>query len=408
MTFRPQHTSEVHGPQLSPMYHRGETPQMRDRLAVVIPAHNEEGVIAATLESVTANRSPRDVYVFCDACTDNTAAIARTYLPPENVIDHQVNIGKSRGLEYMLEHHIGPAGYRFTAVVDADTTVDPDFFEQTLRVVRRPGVAAATGQVKSRWYRNPFSVYRTFLYAVWQSIFKRIQSHVGSIVIASGCSTVWRTDVLRRAEWDHRMSTEDFSLTMQVHRKQLGKIRYVASGVVWTQDPFSLRAYVRQSYRWSRAFWESIRKYRVGLRWISLRKPHLRVSMLDVSTALLLLVIFVYTVVFLAGPLLIIWPVTIDLRVFALETREQFAIWMIMQYLLIAALALLVAVAERRPLVFLYTPAIIFLIYVDLFVSLAALASTVRSQYRKGTQSQTSAWVSPERQGIPGKDARIK
>ena len=45
--------------------------------AAVIPAHNEEAVIEATLRSVLTNYLPQDVYVFCDGCTDQTAAIDR-------------------------------------------------------------------------------------------------------------------------------------------------------------------------------------------------------------------------------------------------------------------------------------------------------------------------------------------
>ena len=378
------------------------------RLAVVIAAHNEEAVIAATLESVIAAHDARDVFVFCDACTDGTAQIARRMLSAGNVVDHPTNVGKSRGLEYMLHQFILPGGYEFVSIIDADTTVEPGFFQRALEVARRPGIAGVTGQVKSRWYWNPFSAYRTFLYAVWQAVFKRIQSVLGSVVIASGCSTVWRTAALAAVEWDHRMSTEDFSLTMQVHRRRLGAIRYLPSAVVWTQDPFSLGAYIRQSYRWTRAFWESIRKYRVGVQWISLRKPRLRVSLLDISTLFLLAFVLLYAAALLAGPFLVLWPTPIDFRLFTLDTSGEFFVWLLMQYLLVGALVVLVAVAAGRPLLVLFTPAIVLLIYVDVLVSLLALLSTIRSQYPRGRKAQTSAWVSPERQAVRSGDLRAK
>ena len=382
--------------------------QSKRSLAVVIAAHNEEAVIAATLESVIAAHDARNVFVFCDACTDRTVQIARSMLPTGNVVDHPTNVGKSRGLEYMLRQFILPGGYEFVSVIDADTTVEPDFFQRALEVARRPGVAGVTGQVKSRWYWNPFSAYRTFLYAVWQAVFKRMQSTLGSVVIASGCSTLWRTTALAAVEWDHRMSTEDFSLTMQVHRKRLGAIRYLPSAVVWTQDPFSLGAYIRQSYRWTRAFWESIRKYRVGLKWVSLRKPRLRVSVLDISTLFLLAFVLLYAAALLAGPFLVLWPRTIDFGLFTLDTSQEFFVWLLMQYLLVAALVVLVAVAAGRPLLVLFTPVIVLLIYVDVLVSLLALLSTIRSQYRRGGTARNSAWVSPERQAVSSGDVRAK
>src|SRR5262245_8478772 len=136
--------------------------------AVVIAARNEESVIAATLESICRVYWRSDIYVFCDACTDATAAIARAYLPATNVIEHTTNIGKSRGLEYMLRNVIFPAGYVYVTFADADTTMEDGFLVETLKVLRKKEVACAVGQVKSRWYpNNLISVYRTFIYTLW-------------------------------------------------------------------------------------------------------------------------------------------------------------------------------------------------------------------------------------------------
>jgi poly-beta-1,6-N-acetyl-D-glucosamine synthase len=373
------------------------------RTAIIVPAHNEEGVIGATLDSIAAAHDLSDVYVFCDACTDGTAEIARTFLPAANVIDHRVNIGKSRGLQYVVEHIIVPAGYDYVAVIDADTTIRPDFFRRAIPILQREGVAAVTGQVKSRRYANPFAVYRTFVYAIWQAVFKRTQSFLGSVIIASGCSTVWKVDVLDRLDFDHRMSTEDFSLTIQVHRRRLGAIRYASDAVVWTQDPFGLRAYYRQSYRWSRAFWESMRRYRVGFCWIGIRRKPLRPSLLDISALLLLALVFSYALALFVTPLLIVRPVAIDAGFLTLDTRSEYALWLGMQYTLVASLVFLVGVEARRPSMVFYSPLIIALIYLDILIATLALLDVTRSLYRRGS-TETSAWRSPARQPISSRD----
>lgn len=375
-------------------------PGTHTRTAVIVPAHNEEQVIAATLESIAAARGPLDVFVFCDACTDATADIARKFLPASHVVESAANIGKSRGIEYMLENVVYPGGYEFVAVIDADTTLRPDFFEQSNHILSNHQVAAVTGQVKSRRYANAFAVYRMFVYAIWQALFKRFQSLVGAVVIASGCSTVWRVEALRKVTFDHRMSTEDFSLTMQVHRKRIGAIRYASSAVVWTQDPFSLRSYWHQSYRWSRAFWESVRRYRVGLCWFGVRTQPLRPSMLDISAALMLTLMFLYALALIVVPLLIVFPVSLDLRVLTLDTRAEYTLWLGMQYALICSLILLTGIEARRPWVLAYAPIILVLIYVDILISTLALLGVTRSMYRHGTSGATSAWTSPARQPV--------
>lgn len=376
----------------------------RCRTAVIVPAHNEEQVIAATLESIAAAHGLADVFVFCDACSDTTAAIARRFLPAGQVIESAQNIGKSRGIEYMLENVVYPGGYEFVAVIDADTTLRPDFFQQAHHALADDHVAGVTGQVKSRPYTNAFAVYRMFVYAIWQAVFKRLQSMVGGVVIASGCSTVWRVEALRKVTFDHRMYTEDFNLTMQVHRKRLGAIRYQSSAVVWTQDPFSLRSYWRQNYRWSRAFWESVRRYRVGLCWFGVWNKPLRPSMLDTSAALMLTVLFLYGIALTLVPLLVIYPVSLDLWILTLDTSAEYALWLAMQYALVCSLVLLTGIEARRPWILLYAPIILVLIYVDILISTLALLAVTRSMYRRGISGSSSAWTSPARQPVAPRD----
>src|SRR5579872_1874650 len=50
------------------------------RFLVLVPAHNEEQVIASGLEAIMADRRPQDVVlVVADRCTDRTAEIAGAF-----------------------------------------------------------------------------------------------------------------------------------------------------------------------------------------------------------------------------------------------------------------------------------------------------------------------------------------
>jgi len=378
----------------------------RATAAVLIAARNEESVIEATLRSILDVYQREDVFIFCDACTDATAAIARRYLPAANVIEHSINVGKSHGLELMLARCIYPAGYTYVTFADADTTLDPQFLINTLKVLRKRDVACAVGQVRSRWYpTNVISVYRTYLYTVWQMIFKRLQSFMNAITIASGCSSTWKTRVLKELEFDHRMSTEDFSLTIQAHRKRLGKIKYVSSAVVWTQDPFSVVSFRRQLYRWNRAWWESVRHYRVGLRWFRFNKwgMPVGVSALDISTCLLTFDILRYGLAIILLPLFVLFPIELPLGFLSLNSRQAIISAILWQYGSIIILAIIVSIVLRRPRVALYSPLFIFIAYLEIFISFQSLISTARSQYRRVPRQDSaspSAWVSPERRKV--------
>jgi cellulose synthase/poly-beta-1,6-N-acetylglucosamine synthase-like glycosyltransferase len=380
-------------------------------VCVIVPAHNEAGVIATTLRSLVAVWAPEDVYVFSDGSTDETVAVARRFVPAENVFDHRENIGKSRGLEYTLQEVIFPRGYYYVTVVDADSTVEPRFLRESLKVLRRTDVACVVGQVKSTWDpRNVYSVYRTYVYFLVHVVLKRLQSLTNSISVASGCATTWKTRVLKQLELDHGLSTEDIDITLQVHRKRLGAIKYVSSAVVWTQDPLSLPAYRRQSYRWDRAWWEGMRKHGLGRRWLY-RRPSgfpIGISVIDIATALLMVDIFLVSMVgLIVLPLLLINPVDLAFTLPLLDrhvdvsSRVAILTLLVWQWLWIVGTALLAAVSARRPRVFLYSPLFLPLLYVDTAVYLWAMFSTIRRLYLPRPKTAagvvTSAWESPVR-----------
>lgn len=63
------------------------------RVAVIIPAYNEEHRIAAVLRPITCATVATEIIVVCDGCTDRTAEIARTF-PNVTVLDLKQNLGK--------------------------------------------------------------------------------------------------------------------------------------------------------------------------------------------------------------------------------------------------------------------------------------------------------------------------
>ena len=60
--------------------------------------------------AVTHEAAAADIYVFCDNCSDTTAEIARRYVPAANVVEGRQQMGKSRGLEYILNTAVYPHG----------------------------------------------------------------------------------------------------------------------------------------------------------------------------------------------------------------------------------------------------------------------------------------------------------
>jgi 1,2-diacylglycerol 3-beta-glucosyltransferase len=100
------------------------------RFAILIPAHNEELLIGALIESIRRSNYPSsqyEVFVIADNCTDRTADIART--AGANCLERtdDENRGKPYALQWALDT-IQKGKFDAFSIIDADTTVHPDYF----------------------------------------------------------------------------------------------------------------------------------------------------------------------------------------------------------------------------------------------------------------------------------------
>jgi 1,2-diacylglycerol 3-beta-glucosyltransferase len=121
-------------------------PDHKLRFLILVPAHDEERVIARCLEAIEANRRPRDlVLVVADRCTDATAKIARSLgvsvldrgptEEPGRAAARQAGVDHARALDWDA-----------VVMLDADSVIEPGFLDACER-----GLAsgAAAGQARS-------------------------------------------------------------------------------------------------------------------------------------------------------------------------------------------------------------------------------------------------------------------
>lgn len=99
------------------------------RIAIVVPAHNEAGVLHHTLPSLlnaASQDTATDLWLVADNCTDDTETIARNLGAKILVRRSDTLRGKGHALEHafscLLKHD-----YTWIMVIDADSTVEEDF-----------------------------------------------------------------------------------------------------------------------------------------------------------------------------------------------------------------------------------------------------------------------------------------
>jgi 1,2-diacylglycerol 3-beta-glucosyltransferase len=134
-------------------------PPPRLRFDIIVPAHDEEGGIAATVESLLALDYPealRHVVVVADNCTDATAERARAARAKVLVRTDVGKRGKGYALEYAFSQSLSDGWADAVVVVDADSEVSPNLLRAFSSRIEAgaPAVQAFYG------VRNPAASWR--------------------------------------------------------------------------------------------------------------------------------------------------------------------------------------------------------------------------------------------------------
>lgn len=111
-----------------------------DSVSIIIPAHNEEAVIARCL-SVLLNSATHvkiEIVVVCNACRDRTVEIARSYVPAVKVVETEIP-GKTHALN--LGDEVATTFPRF--YIDADVQLSLPDICRIADLLRNGGAFAA-------------------------------------------------------------------------------------------------------------------------------------------------------------------------------------------------------------------------------------------------------------------------
>ena len=224
----------------------------RSRLVVLVPAHDEESLVARTVTSLLGQSYPRELYrvaVIADNCTDQTAAVARR-AGADLVMtrDDPGARGKGRALRWAIDQLLDTTPLDAIVSVDADTIADPDLL---LALVHRFEGGAEAVQ----------SDYRTFGDGTGSSSLREAAFVLMNWVRPAGCDVLGRSawlvgngwllsaQRLRRQPWTAFTSTEDreYSLQMQIDG---GRIAFAGGAAVHAPTAPNRQAAQTQQLRW--------------------------------------------------------------------------------------------------------------------------------------------------------------
>lgn len=234
------------------------------RFMAIIPAHNEEAVIANLVESLknqNYNKELYDIYVIADNCTDNTAKVAKE--AGAIVYERFDELKKTKGyaLDWFLQQKIKEdAPYDAFFIFDADNIVDKNF-------IKNMNKKLCQGEDVVQGYRdikNPTDSWITAGYAIFYWTMHRFyhlaRYNIGLSPLLNGTGFMVRFDVVKPQGWDTVTLTEDieFSLKRIIAGKKLG---WATDAIVYDEQPVGFKQSWSQRSRWTVGHIQCISKY---------------------------------------------------------------------------------------------------------------------------------------------------
>lgn len=244
-------------PVVHPSIKAGDKPRLMGGLTVLIPAYNEARFVADTIRSVQSQSVHVDHIIVIDDCsTDGTGDVARACGPDIQVVRPAKNCGsKATALNFALQL----ATTEFTLAIDADTTLAPDAIEKLMPQFERPNTAAVCGMVIPRFVNTMWERGRYIEYLYAFLFYKPIQDYYERPLIASGCFSAYRTEVLRRlGGWSTRTVGEDMDLTWSVYALGMA-VRFAPEAVCYPVEPHNFHFMSKQLQRWCAGFAQCLR-----------------------------------------------------------------------------------------------------------------------------------------------------
>ena len=235
------------------------------RLAVFVPAHNEEMQIQDTVRTLLASEYPpdrRDILVISDNSADATATKARDAgaIVFERV--DPVNPGKGQAIDWLLKsQHDLLSVYDVFVVVDADTAVESDFLREISDLMQVPGVDVVQG---SHGVSNPNANWRTALTTAGFSMINYLRPMGRN---ALGCSTelngngmAFQSHVLLDRGWTAHSVVEDIEMALQLLLDGV-MVRFNPNAKVWAEMATTRKQASPQRRRWEGGRFQIMRTY---------------------------------------------------------------------------------------------------------------------------------------------------
>jgi cellulose synthase/poly-beta-1,6-N-acetylglucosamine synthase-like glycosyltransferase len=227
-------------------------------VSVLIPAYNEQKVLARTLETVIEATYPgKEVIVIDDGSSDRTYQIASSFSDRGVKVIHRPNGGKASALNHGVLFTRG----EIVIIVDADSQVCKSTFIDLVQPFRDPDVAAVAGNIKVLNRKNWLTRCQALEYIASINIFRRALDIFGAVTVVPGALGAYRREILVGGGlYDRDTLVEDFDVTIKALKS--GKVVQASNTAIsYTEAPQKISELVKQRLRWYRGNYQTLWKH---------------------------------------------------------------------------------------------------------------------------------------------------
>lgn len=227
----------------------------RTNFAILIPAHNEEGIIAKLLNSLAAVDYPHDsytVYVIADNCTDKTAELARTF---DGVLAYERFNTEKRGKGYALNWMFATLDeeqrvHDAYIVIDADSVVEPTFLRAMARELQRGAQALQAQNTVLNIMDSPSTIMRWIALTLMNHVRPLGRNGLGASSTLTGNGMCLSRTLLQRHPWEAFGIAEDYQYYLTLVLTDGICVRYVPDAIVRSEMPVTFEQMRTQDIRW--------------------------------------------------------------------------------------------------------------------------------------------------------------
>jgi len=249
----------------------------RPSFTVLVPAFNEEKVIASTVRSLLESSITGEVQILVvdDGSKDRTSAVVEeTFADDPRVrVVKKRNGGKAAALTYGLTH----TDAEVVVCIDGDTVLHHTTLERIVAPFADPRVGAVAGKVVVGNRHNLLTRFQALEYAVAQNLDRHAFERFNAIGVVPGAIGAWRRRaVLEVGGYSTDTLAEDADLTVSLERRGWRVVAENAA-IAYTEAPERLRPLVKQRFRWTFGTLQVAWKHRgawrcrpTGVAWITL------------------------------------------------------------------------------------------------------------------------------------------